>query len=94
MSLEFEWDTEKSKKNMSRHGVSFIEAATVFSDSLSMTYSDPCHSHDEKRFIIIGLSSSGKLLMVSHTERNDKIRIISARKLTRKERKQYEQKYI
>jgi uncharacterized DUF497 family protein len=79
---------------MSRHGVPFIEAATVFSDPLSVTYSDPDHSHDEKRFITIGLSSSGKLLMVSHTDRNDKIRIISARKLTRKERKQYEQKYI
>ncbi|MCP4347842.1 MAG: BrnT family toxin [Desulfobacterales bacterium] len=94
MSLEFEWDSEKYKKNMSRHGVSFNEAATVFSDSLSVTYSDPDHSCGENRFITIGMSSSGRLLMVSHTDRNDRIRIISARELTRKERKQYEQEYI
>ena len=91
MPLEFEWNPEKLQKNLKKHDVSFIEAATVFSDSLSMTYDDPDHSHDEDRFIIIGISSSGNLLMVSHTYRNDKIRMISARKLTRKERKEYEQ---
>lgn len=91
MSLEFEWNPTKSQKNIKKHGVSFLEAATVFSDSLSMTYNDPDHSYDENRFIIIGMSSSGNLLMVSHTYRKDSIRIISARKLTRKERKQYEQ---
>lgn len=93
MSLEFEWDPEKSKKNVSKHDIAFIEAATVFSDSLSVTYGDPDHSDEEDRFITVGFSSSGKLLMVSHTDRNDRIRIISARKLVRKERKQYEQKY-
>ena len=91
MSLEFKWNSKKFQKNMSKHGVSFIEAATVFSDSLSMTYGDPDHSDEEDRFVIVGLSSSGKLLMVSHTYRNDLIRIISARKLTRRERKQYEE---
>jgi len=91
MSLEFQWNPSKAQKNLKKHRVSFIEAATVFSDSLSMTYNDPDHSYDEDRFVIIGLSSSGNLLIVSHTYRDDKIRIISARKLTQKERKQYEQ---
>lgn len=79
---------------MEKHGVSFDEAATVFSDPLSMTYNDPDHSYNEERYIIIGLSSLGKLLFVSHAEKNDRIRIISARQLTRKERKQYEQQYL
>ena len=71
--------------------MSFDEAATVFSDPLSMTYDDPDHSYGENRYIIIGLSSLDRLLFVSHVEREDIVKIISARKLTRKERKQYEQ---
>jgi len=94
MSLKFKWNPNKAKKNIAKHGVSFDEAATVFSDPLSMTYDDPDHSYGENRYIIIGLSAFGKLLFVSHVETNDTIRIISARQLTRKERKQYEQQYI
>ena len=94
MSLRFEWNPNKAKKNIVKHGISFDEAATVFSDPLSMTYDDPDHSYDENRYIIIGLSTFGKLLFVSYVETNDTIRIISARQLTRKERKQYEQQHI
>ena len=94
MSLKFEWNPNKAKKNIEKHGVSFEEAATAFSDFLSITYGDPDHSHYENRYVIIGLSSFGNLLFVSHTETDDRIRIISARKLTRKERKQYEQQRI
>lgn len=91
MPLKFEWNPKKAKKNIEKHGVSFDEAATVFSDPLSMTYDDPDHSYGENRYIIIGLSAQGESLFVSHTETEDIIRIISARRLTRKERKQYEQ---
>lgn len=91
MSLKFEWNPKKAKKNIEKHGVSFDEAATVFSDPLSMTYDDPDHSYGESRYIIIGLSARGELLFVSHVETDDNIRIISARRLTLKERKQYEQ---
>ncbi len=94
MPLKFEWNTNKAKKNIEKHGVSFDEASTVFSDPLSMTYDDPDHSYGENRYIIIGLSSNGKLLFISHVEKDGIIRIISARQLTRKERKQYEQQYI
>ncbi len=94
MSLKFEWNTKKAKRNIANHGISFDEAATAFSDSLSITFDDPDHSEEEKRFITIGMTSSGNLIMVSHTDRNDRIRIISARKLTRKERKQYEKGFI
>jgi uncharacterized protein len=91
MPLKFEWNPKKAKKNIEKHGVSFDEAATVFSDPLSMTYDDPDHSYAENRYIIIGLSAQSELLFISHTETDDIIRIISARRLTRKERKQYEQ---
>jgi len=91
MPLKFEWNPNKAKKNIEKHGVSFDEAATVFFDPLSMTYDDPDHSYDENRYIIIGLSDLGRLLFVSHAETDNIIRIISARQLTRKERKQYEQ---
>ena len=91
MSLKFEWNPKKAKQNIEKHGVSFEEASTVFSDLLSMTYDDPDHSYGENRYIIIGLSALGNMLFVSHAEINDVIRIISARPLTRKERKQYEQ---
>jgi hypothetical protein len=91
MPLKFEWNPNKAKKNIEKHGVSFDEAATVFFDPLSMTYDDPDHSYDENRYIIIGLSDLGRLLFVSHAETDNIIKIISARQLTRKERKQYEQ---
>jgi uncharacterized protein len=88
--MEFDWDPNKAASNLRRHNVSFGEAATVFSDPLSTTVPDPDHSLDEDRSITVGLSHRGRLLMVAHTERGDRIRIISARELTRTERAQYE----
>ena len=90
MSLLVEWDTGKANANISKHGVSFDEASTVFQDNLSITISDPLHSENEDRFILIGHSYSGHLLVVVHTCRKNRIRIISARKATKKERSNYE----
>jgi len=89
--LLFEWDTDKAKKNKSVHGVTFDEASTSFKDTLSLTIYDPLHSNEEERLILIGNSYKNRLLVIVHTERGDKIRIISARKATKKERKQYEE---
>lgn len=89
--MDFEWNTDKADKNIRKHGVSFQDAVTVFQDPLSLTYPDMDHSTDEDRFLIIGLSSSGDVLVISHTFRNDSVRIISARKATKKERNFYEQ---
>ncbi len=89
--MEFEWDPRKAEINLRKHGVSFTEAGTVFGDELATTVPDPDHSEDEERFITIGWSNRRRLLMVSHTDRNDRIRIISARELTRNERKAYEE---
>jgi hypothetical protein len=91
MGLCFEWDERKSDANLKRHGVTFREAATVLADPLSITISDSDHSVSEKRFIDIGLSYRERLLVVSYTERGDRIRLISARRATRSERKQYEE---
>jgi uncharacterized DUF497 family protein len=91
-AMEFEWDPEKALRNLSKHGVSFQEAATVFGDPLAVTYFDPDHSKEEDRFLTFGHSSAGHLLVVSHTDREDRIRIISARRATREERKSYEEK--
>ena len=88
--MELEWDEGKNVANVRKHGVSFEEAATVFGDSLSDTYDDPDHSVAENRFITIGNSGRGRLLFVAHTDREDCIRIISARELTRQERRDYE----
>lgn len=88
--MEFEWDSEKADRNVAKHGVSFHEAATVFGDPLADTYYDPDHSENEDRFLTFGHSNQRRLLVVSHTDRNDHTRIISARLATRKERKQYE----
>ena len=88
--MKFEWNTEKARRNDRKHGVSFSEALTVFKDTLSLTYPDIDHSTGEDRFLIIGLSSSGNVLVISHTFRNDVVRIISARKATKKERSFYE----
>ena len=89
--MEFEWDPEKAASNLTRHGVAFAEAATVFGDPLTITYFDPDHSDDEDRFLTFGESNQGRLLVVSHTDRKEWIRIISARMATRRERKIYEE---
>ena len=89
--MKFEWDPQKADSNLKKHGVSFQEAASVFGDALSITYYDPDHSMREHRFITVGMSRSGSVLMVAHTDRGDSIRIINARKTTRKERRYYEE---
>jgi uncharacterized DUF497 family protein len=87
----YEWDPDKAKRNLRGHGVSFEEAATVFLDPLAMTYPDPDHSDEEDREITIGYSASQRLLFVSHVQRSNRTRIISAREATRRERKQHEE---
>ncbi len=89
--LLFEWDPNKDKKNLKTHGITFDEASTVFKDTLSLTIYDPLHSESEDRFVLIGNSYKNRLLVVIHTEQEDKVRIISARKATTNERKQYEE---
>ncbi|NJR63304.1 MAG: BrnT family toxin [Cyanobacteria bacterium CRU_2_1] len=89
--MEFEWNPEKAVSNLRKHNVSFQEATTVFDDSLSVTFPDPDHSIGENRYVIIGMSRSGQLLVVSHTDRENRTRIISARKATRQERRFYEE---
>jgi uncharacterized DUF497 family protein len=89
--LRFVWDAAKAAENLAKHGVSFEEASTVFRDPLSQTGRDPDHSLDEERFIVFGLSTKGRLLVVAHVERNDTIRIISARAATASERTIYEE---
>jgi uncharacterized DUF497 family protein len=88
--IDFEWDLNKAKTNLRKHRVAFSEAATVLRDKLSITIYDPDHSDEEDRYITIGPSVSGRFLMVAHVDRSDRIRIISARELTRKEREAYE----
>jgi uncharacterized DUF497 family protein len=90
-AMSFEWDETKAAANLSKHGVSFDEAKTVFDDPLYIDFYNPDHSADEHRYIIIGESQQGRLLMVSYTERADAIRIISSRELTPAERKEYEE---
>jgi uncharacterized DUF497 family protein len=89
--MKFDWDLQKADGNLKKHGVSFQEAASGFGDPLSITYYDPDHSAKEHRFITAGTSRSGKFLMVAHTDRGDNVRIISARKMTRQERRHYEE---
>jgi len=92
MDLRFEWDETKAETNLSKHGVSFQEARTVFLDPLARIFDDELHSVDELREIIIGHSSDGRLLLVSFTEREvDLVRIISTRRATRRERNDYEE---
>ncbi len=90
MSIQFHWDTRKANRNKKRHRVTFAEAATVFRDPLAFIFDDEDHSEEEYREIIIGQSNRNRLLMVSFIERNDAIRIISARKADRGELKDYE----
>jgi len=90
--MHFEWDPEKARPNLAKHGVSFEEAMRAFLDPLSVTILDPDNSESEDRFVLIGQSLSGRLLVVVHTDRGDAIRLISARRATRRERRTYEQK--
>ena len=89
--MKFSWDPKKAAANLKKHGVSFEEASTVFHDVLSITGSDPDHSGEEHRFVTFGDSSRGRLLVVAHTDEEDHIRIISARRVTRRERRIYEE---
>src|SRR5437762_8426017 len=91
MGLIFEWDEAKARRNLKKHGVTFAEATSVLGDPLSLTIDDPLHSEQEARFVTIGQSSAGRLLVVVHAEREDHIRIISARVATRRERQSYEE---
>ena len=89
--MEFEWDEAKAAANLAKHAVSFEEAKTVFDDPVYVDFYDPDHSQDENRYIMIGQSGQGRLLLVSYTERDDIIRLISAREVTRGEREAYEE---
>ena len=88
--MEFEWDPEKAANNIRKHGISFHEAATVLGDPLGTTFPDPDHSRGEHRFVTVGVSSNGRLLVVCHTERRASVRLISARRATRRERNRHE----
>lgn len=89
--MKFEWDESKSAANLSKHGVSFEEAKTVFDDPLYVDFYDPAHSSVEHRYIIIGESQQGRLIMVSYTERGEVVRLISSREVTPAEREAYEE---
>ena len=89
--MNFEWDKVKARANQAKHGVLFLEATEVFADQYASCIHDPDHSHDEDRYLLFGVSSKGSYLVISFTERSDFIRIISARRMTRQERKAYEQ---
>ena len=91
MHLEFEWDPEKAQSNLKKHRVSFEEASTVFDDPLFITFLDEEHSIDEERYITLGLSRTNDLLLIAHTDREGTIRIISARKATKNERRFYKE---
>ena len=89
--MEFEWDPDKAAVNETKHGVTFLEAATVFGDPLAITFADPDHSVNEQRYLTFGLSRLDRLLVVSHTDREGRHRIISARVMARQEVKIYEE---
>lgn len=89
--MRFEWDERKATGNLAKHGVSFEEAATVFGDPLCDTFDDPDHSADEQRFLVIGMSHRGRVLIVAHTDDGEVIRFISAREQTKLERDFYEE---
>jgi hypothetical protein len=88
--IDFEWDPSKARANLRKHQVAFQEAATALRDPLAITIFDPDHSEEEDRYITIGTSNGGRALMVAHTDRQDRTRIINARTLTRAEREAYE----
>jgi uncharacterized DUF497 family protein len=89
--VNFEWDPGKARRNRRKHRVSFEEAVTIFGDPLALTYGDPDHSQDEQRFMTVGMSKARRVLIVAHADHEDAIRIISARKATRREQKHYEE---
>ena len=88
--MEFEWDAKKAESNVAKHGVTFPEAMTVFGDPLELVIADPYHAEDEFRFLSMGQSESGRLLVVAYTEREGRTRIINAREAIPRERRQYE----
>jgi len=88
--MEFEWDPLKARTNIRKHGISFDEAASAFSDILSFTYDDELHSHTERRYATLGMSNQGRVIVIAHTMRGERIRIISARDATPRERRWYE----
>lgn len=89
--MKFEWDNRKAAKNLKKHRVSFREAASVFGDPLAITFEDPDHSIDEHRLLTFGTTRTGKLVIVSHTELNGSMRIISSRLMMKHERNIYEE---
>lgn len=91
MGYQFEWDPEKASANLKKHGVSFEEAVTAFADRLALNMPDPSHSVAEQRYIVLGMSNQFRLLVVAYADRNERTRIISARKSTRRERHDYEE---
>jgi uncharacterized DUF497 family protein len=91
LALEFEWNPRKALSNLEKHGVSFEEAATIFGDPLGCIMSDPRHSVEEERFVLLGLSGDKRLLAVMFADRQGAVRIISARRVTRSERRNYEE---
>ncbi len=93
MNSKFEWDSEKAERNQTKHDVSFEEAKTIFSDPLFITKIDDAHSIDETRFVTMGFSKRGRLLIVAHTDRDSRIRIISARVATKSEERYYGNTY-
>ena len=93
MGVRFEWDENKGRKNLSKHSISFEEASTVFGDPNSIIITDSVHSESEDRFVILGRSYRGKIMVVVHTERGESIRIISARPATRTESRTYEKSF-
>lgn len=91
MSIKFEWDPRKARRNLRKHGIDFNEASTVFADTLSITIPDPDHSKDEERWITMGSSNSQRLLVVVHTDEGETSRLISARRADPQERRKYEE---
>lgn len=89
--MDFEWDKSKAAANLAKHGVSFEEAKTIFNDPLYVDFYDPDHSDDEDRYLLVGRSNQDRLLIASYTERDNSIRLISARVVTRSEREAYEE---
>lgn len=89
--MKFDWDENKADSNLSKHGIHFEEAKTIFDDPLYVDFYDPDHSDEEERYLMIGESSRGRLLIVSYTGKGDSIRLISAREVTRSEREAYEE---
>jgi len=88
--MTVEWDSTKANRNLKKHGDAFMEAVSVFGDPFALTFSDPFHSVGENRLLTFGVAASGRFLVIAHTDRADNIRIISARLMTSRERRQYE----